>query len=178
MSKFVKLFSEIEKVSKEFVEVGNDVIIFKGIEYKDIKDEWRESGLVCINKFIRNMGYGGYNRSEDYEVVYVNGKGEKVYKSYYDLILVRDKKLYGNNNMDKLFMNEIELFMKKKNSNKILFSEFMNNFNNRGLFGLLYNFRGSWLVNSYNDRFENWVRRSKLLVKEKINIYNRLWIVK
>ena len=80
--------------------------------------------------------------------------------------------------MDKLFRNEIDLYMKKNNSNKILFSEFMNNFDNNSLFSLLYNFRGSWRVNSYNDRFENWVRRSKLLVKEKINVYNRLWIVK
>ena len=49
MSKFVKLFSEIEKVSNEFVEAGNDIIIFKGIEYSDIKDEWRISKLVCID---------------------------------------------------------------------------------------------------------------------------------
>ena len=108
----------------------------------------------------------------------INEVGKKVWKSYYNLILVRDKKLYGNNNMDKLFRNEIDLYMKKNNSNKILFSEFMNKFDNNSLFSLLYNFRGCWRVNSYNDRFENWVRRSKLLVKEKININNRLWIVK
>lgn len=172
MRNFVKLFSEIEKVSNEFVEVGNDIIIFKGIEYKDIKDEWRRSKLVCIDKFIRGEGYGGY------EKYYINENGEKVWKSYYNLILVRDKKLYGDNNMDKLFKNEIDLYMKKNNNNRILFSEFMNNFDNNSLFSLLYNFRGSWRVNSYNDRFENWVRRSKLLVKEKINVYNRLWIVK
>lgn len=172
MSKFVKLFSEIEKVSKEFVEVGNDIIIFKGIEFSDIKDDWRDSKLVCIDKFFRGDGYNGY---EDY---YINEFGKKVWKSYYNLILVRDKKLYGNNNMDKLFRNEIDLYMKKNNSNKILFSEFMNKFDNNSLFSLLYNFRGCWRVNSYNDRFENWVRRSKLLVKEKININNRLWIVK
>jgi hypothetical protein len=55
----------------------------------------------------------------------------------------------------------------------------MNKFDNESLFGLLYNFRsGRWNVNDYNDRFENWCRRSGMLIKEKINVYNRLWLVK
>ena len=159
MRNFVELFSELEKVSNYFEEIGNDIIILKEIKYDDynvfekVGDE--ELCRICLNKFDSNEGV-----------------------SYYDVILVRDKKLYGNNNMDKLFKDEIDLYMKKNNSNKILFSEFMNKFNNNSLFSLLYKFRSSWRVNSYNDRFENWVRRSGLLVKEKININNRLWIVK
>jgi len=159
MRNFVELFNELEKVSNYFEEIGNDIIIFKEIKYDEynVFDElWNEKLCrISLNRFDSKKGV-----------------------SYYDVILVRDKKLYGNKNMDKLFMNEIDLYMKKNNSNKILFSEFMNKFNNNSLFSLLYKFRSSWNVNSYNDRFENWVRRSGLLVKEKININNRLWIVK
>jgi len=159
MRNFVELFNELEKVSNYFEEIGNDIIIFKEIKYDEynVFDElWNEKLCrISLNRFDSKKGV-----------------------SYYDVILVRDKKLYGNNNMDKLFRDEIDLYMKKNNSNKILFSEFMNKFNNNSLFSLLYKFRSSWNVNSYNDRFENWVRRSGLLVKEKININNRLWIVK
>jgi len=159
MRNFKSLFVELEKVSNYFEEIGNDIIILKEIKYDEynVFDKVGNEELcrICLNKFDSNEGV-----------------------SYYDVILVRDKKLYGNNNMDKLFKNEIDLYMKKNNSNKILFSEFMNKFNNNSLFSLLYKFRSSWNVNSYNDRFENWVRRSGLLVKEKININNRLWIVK
>ena len=159
MRNFVELFNELEKVSNYFEEIGNDIIIFKEIKYDEynVFDElWNEKlCIISLNRFDSKKGV-----------------------SYYDVILVRDKKLYGNNNMDKLFRDEIDLYMKKNNSNKILFSEFMNKFNNNSLFSLLYKFRSSWNVNDYNDRFENWVRRSGLLVKEKININNRLWIVK
>lgn len=159
MRNFVELFSELEKVSNYFEEIGNDIIILKEIKY----DEYNVFEKVGDEELCRII----YNR-------FVSKKNE----SYYDIILVRDKKLYGNKNMDKLFMNEIELYMKKKNSNKILLSEFMNNFNLMSEFSLLYRFRSSWMVNGFNDRFENWCRRSGLLVKEKINVYNRLWIVK
>lgn len=159
MRNFVELFSELEKVSNYFEEIGNDIIILKEIKY----DEYNVFEKVGDEELCRII----YNR-------FVSKKNE----SYYDIILVRDKKLYGNKNMDKLFMNEIELYMKKKNSNKILLSEFMNNFNLMSEFSLLYRFRSSWMVNGFNDRFENWCRRSGLLVKEKINVYNRLWLVK
>lgn len=152
MRNFKSLFVEIEKVSSYFEEIGNDIIIFKGIKRDNIDWDLSKEELVRI-VWDRNV-------------------------EFYNIILVRSKKLYGNNNMDKLFKEEIDLYMKKNNSNKILFSEFMNNFNNNSLFSLLYNFRSSWRVNSYNDRFENWCRRSKLLKKEKINVYNRLWLVK
>lgn len=159
MRNFVELFSELEKVSNYFEEIGNDIIILKGIKYdeynvfENVGDE--ELCRICLNRFDSKEGV-----------------------SYYDVILVRDKKLYGNNNMDKLFRDEIDLYMKKKNSNKILLSEFMNRFNNNSIFSLLYKFRSSWDVNSFNDRFEMWCRRSGLLVKEKINVYNRLWLIK
>ena len=58
---------------------------------------------------------------------------------------------------------------------------FEKKFNNKSRFGLLYNFRGGrWSVNSYSDRFENWCRRSGMLVKEIINdsSYKRRWLVK
>ena len=159
MRNFVELFNELEKDSKYFEEIGNDIIILKEIKYSEY-DVFEKVGDEELCRII-------YNR-------FVSNKNE----SYYDIILVRDKKLYGNKNMDKLFMNEIELYMKKKNSNKVLFSEFMNNFNLMSEFSILYRFRSSWMVNGFNDRFENWCRRSGLLVKEKINVYNRLWLVK
>lgn len=152
MRNFKSLFVEIEKVSSSFEEIGNDIIIFKGIKRDNIDWDLGKEELVRI-VWDRNV-------------------------EFYNIILVRSKKLYGNNNMDKLFREEIDLYMKKKNNNRILLSEFMNDFNNSSLFSLLYNFRSSWRVNDYNDRFEMWCRRSKLLKKEKINVYNRLWLVK
>ena len=95
----------------------------------------------------------------------------------YDVIVVSSKKVYGNNNMDILFKDILKKYI--GDDKKVLLSEFMNKFNNNSLFGLLYNFRsGRWNVNDYNDRFENWCRRSGMLIKEKINVYNRLWLVK
>ena len=82
--------------------------------------------------------------------------------------------------MDKLFKEELLKYI--GDEKKVLLSEFYNKFNNKSVFGLLYNFRGGrWSVNSYSDRFEMWCRRSGLLRKRKINknsSYNRRWIIK
>jgi hypothetical protein len=140
-----------------FEEIGNDVVVFKNVkwnDYYDLNDEKIVRELVSID-----VDYNYRNRKK------------------YDVIVVRDKKLYGNNNMDRLFKKEMIDYI--GDDKKVLMSEFMNKFKSNSLFGLLYNFRsGRWSVNDYNDRFENWCRRSGMLIKEKINVYNRLWLVK
>ena len=140
-----------------FEEIGNDVVVFKNVkwnDYYDLNDEKIVRELVSID-----VDYNYMNRKK------------------YDVIVVRDKKLYGNNNMDRLFKKEMIDYI--GDDKKVLMSEFMNKFKSNSLFGLLYNFRsGRWSVNDYNDRFENWCRRSGMLIKEKINVYNRLWLVK
>ena len=159
MSKFVKLFEYFSSKDYLFEEIGNDIIVFKNVVWKDYYEKSNEEDyrdIMCV----------------DIDMDYMNRK-------VYDVILVRDKKLYGNNNMDKLFKNELLNYM--KDNKRVLLSEFYNKFNNKGVFGLLYNFRsGRWNVNDYNDRFENWCRRSGMLVKEIINdsSYKRRWLVK
>ena len=139
-----------------FNEIGNDVVVFKDVEWKDYYD-------LSDYKIVRELV------SIDVDYNYMKRKK-------YNVIVVRDKKLYGNNNMDILFKKELKDYI--GDDKKVLLSEFMNKFNNRSLFGLLYNFRsGRWNVNDYNDRFENWCRRSGMLIKEKIKINNRLWLV-
>jgi len=139
-----------------FDEIGNDVVVFKDVEWKDYYD-------LVDYKIVRELV------SIDVDYNYMKRKK-------YDVIVVRDKKLYGNKNMDILFKDELKKYI--GDDKKVLLSEFMNKFNNKGVFGLLYNFRsGRWNVNDYNDRFENWCRRSGMLIKEKINVYNRLWLV-
>ena len=159
MSKFVKLFEYFSSKDYLFEEIGNDIIVFKNVVWKDYYDKSNEEDyrdIMCV----------------DIDMDYMNRK-------VYDVILVRDKKLYGNNNMDKLFKNELLKYI--GDDKKVLLSEYMNKFNNKSVFGLLYNFRGGrWDVNSYSDRFENWCRRSGMLVKEIINdsSYKRRWLVK
>tara|TARA_R110002124_G_C8787815_1_gene501331 strand:+ start:210 stop:683 length:474 start_codon:yes stop_codon:yes gene_type:complete len=140
-----------------FEEIGNDVVVFKDVEWKDYYD-------LSDYKIIRELV------SIDVDYNYMRRKK-------YDVIVVRNKKIYGNNNMDVLFKGMLKKYI--GDDKKVLLSEYMNKFNNKSLFGLLYNFRsGRWNVNDYNDRFENWCRRSGMLIKEKININNRLWLVK
>jgi len=153
---FKKLFVVLEKISKRVVNVNDDVVIFEDVKWSDYYDNelLRESELVDVIV----------------EYDYMNRK-------VYDIILVSSKKVYGNNNMDKLFKEELLKYI--GDDKRVLLSEFMNKFNNRSVFGLLYNFRGGrWSVNEFSDRFENWCRRSGMLVKEKVNVYNRLWLVK
>ena len=160
MRNFRNLFSYFVEKNYLFEEIGNDIIIFKNVKWNDyfVKSEENDykDNMVVV-----------------YEMDYMNRK-------VYDVILVRDKKVYGNNNMDKLFIDELKRFI--GDEKKVLLSEFYNKFNNNSVFGLLYNFRGGrWNVNDYSDRFENWCRRSGMLVKEIINDssnYKRRWLVK
>ena len=160
MKNFKNLFNYFVSKNYLFEEIGNDIIVFKNVVWKDYYEKSNElkeyDELMCVDV--------------DYD--YMRRK-------VYDVILVRNKKVYGNNNMDKLFKNELLKYI--GNEKKVLLSEFEKKFNNKGVFGLLYNFRGGrWNVNSYSDRFENWCRRSGMLVKEIINddSYKRRWLVK
>jgi len=160
MRNFRNLFSYFVEKNYLFEEIGNDIIVFKNVKWNDyfVKSEENDykDNMVVV-----------------YDMDYMNRK-------VYDVILVRDKKVYGNNNMDKLFIDELKRFI--GDEKKVLLSEFYNKFNNDSVFGLLYNFRGGrWNVNDYSDRFENWCRRSGMLVKEIINDssnYKRRWLVK
>jgi len=157
MKNFKEVLNYFGKKNYLFDEIGNDVVVFRNVEWKDYYD-------LVDYKIVRELV------SIDVDYNYMRRK-------VYNVIVVRDKKLYGNKNMDILFKDELKKYI--GDDKKVLLSEFMNKFNNNSLFGLLYNFRsGRWSVNDYNDRFENWCRRSGMLIKEKINIYNRLWLVK
>ena len=157
MKNFKDVLNYFGKKNYLFDEIGNDVVVFRNVEWKDYYD-------LVDYKIVRELV------SIDVDYNYMRRK-------VYNVIVVRDKKLYGNKNMDILFKDELKKYI--GDDKKVLLSEFMNKFNNNSLFGLLYNFRsGRWSVNDYNDRFENWCRRSGMLIKEKINVYNRLWLVK
>ena len=156
MKSFKNLFEYFVSKNYLFEEIGNDVVVFKNVEWKDYYELDDRSGLLSV----------------EYDYDYMN-------RRVYNVILVRNKKVYGNNNMDKLFKEELLKYI--GNEKKVLLSEYYNKFNNKSVFGLLYNFRGGrWSVNSFSDRFENWCRRSGMLVKEIINddSYKRRWLVK
>ena len=158
MNLFKKVFVVLEDVCKNVVRVNDDVFIFEDVKWSDYYDNELLRNNDCVDVIV--------------EYDYMNRK-------VYDIILVKNKKVYGNNNMDKLFKEELLKYI--GDDKKVLLSEFMNKFNNRSEFGLLYNFRGGrWNVNDYSDRFENWCRRSGMLVKEIINdsSYKRRWLVK
>jgi hypothetical protein len=159
MKNFKDVFDYFVGKSYLFEEIGNDVIVFKDVKWNDYYD-------LSDEKIVRELV------SIDVDYNYMN-------KKKYDVVVVRDKKIYGNNNMDVLFKKEMIDYMGE--DKKVLLSEFRSKFNNRSLFGLLYNFRsGRWSVDDYSDRFENWCRRSGMLVKEIINndSYKRRWLVK
>ena len=157
MKNFKDVLNYFGKKNYLFDEIGNDIVVFKDVEWKDYYD-------LVDYKVVRELV------SIDVDYNYMRRKK-------YDVIVVRNKKIYGNNNMDVLFKGMLKKYI--GDDKKVLLSEYMNKFNNKSLFGLLYNFRsGRWNVNDYNDRFENWCRRSGMLIKEKININNRLWLVK
>ena len=156
MKNFKEVLNYFGEKNYLFDEIGNDVVVFKDVEWKDYYD-------LVDYKIVRELV------SIDVDYNYMRRKK-------YDVIVVRNKKIYGNNNMDVLFKGMLKKYI--GDDKKVLLSEFMNKFNNKGVFGLLYNFRsGRWNVNDYNDRFENWCRRSGMLIKEKIKINNRLWLV-
>ena len=156
--KDLKRFKEVKSyfVEKGYVvnKINDDIVFFNDVEWKDYYELEGYRDICCVDV--------------DYD--YMNRK-------VYDVIVVKDKKVYGNNNMDVLFKNVLNDYI--GDEKKVLLEEFRRNFENDSLFGLLYNFRGGrWSVNDYSDRFENWCRRSGMLIKEKINVYNRLWLVK
>src|SRR5210317_1068789 len=160
-NKSMRNLKRFEKVKSYFVEKGydvikinDDIIFFNNVEWKDYYELEGYRDICCV------------------DVDYMNRKE-------YDVIVVKDKKVYGNNNMDILFKDVLKDYI--GDEKKVLLEEFRRNFENDSLFGLLYNFRGGrWSVNSYSDRFENWCRRSGMLVKEVINDsnYKRRWLVK
>ena len=125
-----------------------------------------------------------YDKFEDVsDIVVIDYDSKYMRRDSYNVIMVSDKNIYGNKNMDKLFRNELFEILDYNDKNEMLVSDIENNyFDNNNLFGKLYNFRsGRWSVNSYSDRFEMWCRRSGLLEKRKINkdsSYKRKWIVK
>ena len=159
----LKSMKRVEKVVSYFVEKGykvdnirDDIRIFRDVKWSDYYELEGYSDICCVD-----VDYNYMNRKK------------------YDVIVVDSKKVYGNNNMDLLFKYSLLDYI--GDDKKVLLSEFMNKFNNKSLFGLLYNFRGGrWSANSFSDRFENWCRRSGMLVKEIINddSYKRRWLVK
>ena len=155
-----KVFNRLEEVCVSYKFLNDNVCYFYGVSWKDYYGNFDD-----VNDIV----------SIDYDSKYMNRKG-------YNIIMVSDKKLYGNKNMDNLFRNELFNILDSEGYNEMLVSDIENNyFDNKSLFGLLYNFRSSrWSVNSYSDRFENWCRRSGMLVKEIINddSYKRRWLVK
>ena len=158
--KSLKRFEEVKSyfVEKDYVvnKINDDIVFFNDVEWKDYYELEGYSDICCV----------------DIDYDYMNRK-------VYDVIVVKDKKVYGNKNMDLLFKYMLKDYI--GDDKRVLLSEYMNKFKNDSLFGLLYNFRsGRWSVNDYSDRFENWCRRSGMLVKEIINdsSYKRRWLVK
>ena len=156
-----KVFNRLEKVCESYKFLNDDVCLFYGIKWKDYYDKFNDCNDIVRIEF------------------------DKMYmrRDSYNILMVSDKDIYGNKNMDKLFRNELFEILDYNDKDEMLVSDIENNyFDNNNLFGKLYNFRsGRWSVNSYSDRFEMWCRRSGLLEKRKINkdsSYKRKWIVK
>lgn len=154
MKRFKNVLNYFVEKGYKIDNVRDDIVIFRDVKWNDYYELEGYSDICCVD-----VDYNYMNRKK------------------YDVIVVKNKKVYGNYNMDLLFKYMLKDYI--GDDKKVLLSEYMNRFDNKSLFGLLYNFRGGrWSVNSFNDRFENWCRRSGMLVKEKINVYNRLWLVK
>jgi len=156
MKRFKKVVSYFESKGYEVSNVRDNIISFKDVKWSDYYELEGYSDICCVD-----VDYNYMNRKK------------------YDVIVVESKKVYGNDNMDLLFKYMLKDYI--GDDKRVLLSEYENKFNNKSLFGLLYNFRsGRWSVNDYSDRFENWCRRSGMLVKEIINdnSYKRRWLVK
>ena len=156
-----KVFNRLEKVCESYKFLNNDVCIFYGIKWRDYYDKFEDCNDIVRIEF------------------------DKMYmrRDSYNILMVSDKDVYGNKNMDKLFRNELFEILDYNDKNEMLLSDIENNyFSDDCLFSRLYNFRSSrWRVRDYSDRFEMWCRRSGLLEKRKINkdsSYKRKWIVK
>ena len=83
MKNFKDVFDYFVGKSYLFEEIGNDVIVFKDVKWNDYYD-------LSDEKIVRELV------SIDVDYNYMN-------KKKYDVVVVRDKKIYGNNNMDVLF---------------------------------------------------------------------------
>ena len=156
MKRFKKVISYFVELGYVVKNINDDIVIFENVKWDDYYNLEGYSDICCVE-----IDYDYMNRKK------------------YDVIVVSSKKVYGNNNMDILFKDVLKKYI--GDNKRVLLSEFENKFNNKSLFGLLYNFRGGrWSVNSFSDRFENWCRRSGMLVKEIINndSYKRRWLVK
>ena len=80
--------------------------------------------------------------------------------------------------LDKLFSKELNLLLDYYQSDKVLVEDIRKNFDLKSAFNLEYKLYTRWNVTDFADRFENWCKRSGMLVKEKINVYNRRYIVR
>ena len=80
--------------------------------------------------------------------------------------------------LDKLFSKELNLLLDYFQSDKVLVEDIRKNFDLKSAFNLEYKLYTRWNVTDFADRFENWCKRSGMLVKEKINVYNRRYIVR
>ena len=157
-----KVFNRLEKVCESYKFLNNDVCIFYGIKWRDYYDKFEDCNDIVRIEF------------------------DKMYmrRDSYNILMVSDKDVYGNKNMDKLFRNELFEILDYNDKNEMLLSDIENNyFSDDCLFSRLYNFRSSrWRVRDYSDRFEMWCRRSGLMEKRKINNsdsgYKRRWIIK
>jgi len=156
MKRFEKVLGYFGKLGYVVGDIINDdVVIFKDVKWDDYYNLEGYGDICCVE-----VDYNYMNRKK------------------YDVIVVRNKKVFGNKNMDLLFKKEVRRIMEGRGEGKMLLSDIKRLFNNKNEFGLLYNFRsGRWSVNDYSDRFENWCRRSGMLVKEEINVYKRRWMV-
>ena len=156
-----KVFKRLEKVCESYKFLNDDVCLFYGIKWRDYYDKFEDvRDIVSI----------------EFDKMYMR-------RDSYNILMVSDKNVYGNKNMDKLFRNELFEILDYNDKNEMLLSDIENNyFSDDCLFSRLYNFRSSrWRVKDYSDRFEMWCRRSGLLEKRKINknsSYKRKWIVK
>ena len=80
--------------------------------------------------------------------------------------------------LDKLFSKELNLLLDYYQSDKVLVEDIRKNFDLKSAFNVEYRLYTRWDVTDFADRFENWCKRSGMLVKEKINVYNRRYIVR
>lgn len=80
--------------------------------------------------------------------------------------------------LDKLFSKELNLLLDYFQSDKVLVEDIRKNFDLKCAFNVEYKLYTRWNVTDFADRFENWCERSGMLVKEKINVYNRRYIVR
>jgi hypothetical protein len=80
--------------------------------------------------------------------------------------------------LDKLFSKELNLLLDYFQSDKVLVEDIRKNFDLKSAFNVEYRLYTRWDVTDFADRFENWCERSGMLVKEKINVYNRRYIVR